>query len=141
MPAERVGYAVVGLGSIAQTAVLPAFAHSKKARLAAVVSRDRNKAEKLGRTFGARGIYTYGGFDECLENPQVEAVYVATPPGEHEAYTVRAAQAGRHVLCEKPLAASVQQARNMVDTCRRNKVQLMTAYRKYFEPASVTLKN
>jgi predicted dehydrogenase len=137
---ERVGYAVVGLGSISQTAVLPAFAHSKKARLAAVVSGDRTKAEKLGRKFGATGIYTYDSFDECLRDSQVEAVYVATPPGEHEAYTVQAAQAGRHVLCEKPLAASAQQARNMVDSCRRSKVQLMTAYRKYFEPASVMLK-
>ncbi len=62
-------------------------------------------------------------------------------PGEHEKYAVAAAKAGKHVLCEKPLAATVKQARNMVDTCRRNKVQFMTAYRKYFEPSSVTLKN
>src|SRR5215471_13841375 len=112
--AEHVGYAVVGLGSISQTAVLPAFAHSKKAWLAAVVSGDRKKAEKLGREFGARGVYTYDGLDECLRYKQVEAVYIATPPGEHEAYTVQAAETGKHVLCEKPLAASVQQARNMV---------------------------
>src|SRR5262249_15139410 len=69
-----------------------------------------------------------------------EAVYVATPPGEHEKYTVGAARAGKHVLCEKPLAATVEQGRNMVDACRKNNVQLMTAYRKYFEPSSVMLK-
>jgi predicted dehydrogenase len=70
----------------------------------------------------------------------VEAVYIATPPGAHEQYAVAAAQAGKHVLCEKPLAATVQQARNMVDACRRHKVQLMTAYRKYFEASTTTLK-
>jgi predicted dehydrogenase len=137
----RVGYAVVGLGSISQVAVLPAFAHSRKARLVAVVSGDKKKALKLAEEFEARQAFTYDNFAECLSNPQVEAVYVATPPGEHEKYAVAAAKAGKHVLCEKPLAASVKQARNMVETCRRNKVQFMTAYRKYFEPSSVTLKN
>jgi predicted dehydrogenase len=138
---KRVGYAVVGLGSISQVAVLPAFAHSKKARLVAVVSGDKEKALKLAEQFKAGQAFTYDKFAECLSNPEVEAVYIATPPGEHEKYAVAAAKAGKHVLCEKPLAATVKQARSMVETCRRNKVQFMTAYRKYFEPSSVTLKN
>jgi predicted dehydrogenase len=138
---KRVGYAVVGLGSISQVAVLPAFAHSKKAKLVAVVSGDKNKAGKIAKQFKAGHAFTYDQFAQCLSNPAVEAVYVATPPGEHEKYAVAAAKAGKHVLCEKPLAATVKQARNMVETCRRNKVQFMTAYRKYFEPSSVTFKN
>ena len=129
-----------GLGSISQVAVLPAFAHSKKAKLVAVVSGDKEKARKLAQQFKASHAYSYDEFAECLKNPQVEAVYIATPPGEHEKYAVLAAKAGKHVLCEKPLAATVQQARNMVATCRRNKVQFMTAYRKYFEPSTVMLK-
>jgi predicted dehydrogenase len=137
---KRVGYAVVGLGSISQVAVLPAFAHSKKAKLVAVVSGDKSKAGKLAEQFRAGHAFSYGELSECLGNPEVEAVYIATPPGEHEKYAVAAAKAGKHVLCEKPLAASVKQARNMVETCRRNKVQFMTAYRKYFEPSSVRLK-
>jgi predicted dehydrogenase len=137
---KRVGYAVVGLGSISQVAVLPAFAHSKKAKLVAVVSGDKSKAGKLAKQFRAGHAFSYGQLSECLSNPEVEAVYVATPPGEHEKYAVAAAKAGKHVLCEKPLAATVKQARNMVDACRRNKVQFMTAYRKYFEPSSVRLK-
>lgn len=139
-PVKRVGYAVVGLGSIAQVAVLPAFAHSENAELIAVVSGDIAKAEKLGQEFKAHQAYSYRDFVECLKNSEVEAVYIATPPGEHEKYAVAAAKAGKHVLCEKPLAATVQQARKMVDACRRNKVQFMTAYRKYFEPSTVTLK-
>jgi len=138
---KRIGYAVVGLGSISQVAVLPAFAHSKKSKLVAVVSGDKKKAEKFAEQFKANHAYSYTEFAECLRNPQVDAVYIATPPGEHEKYTVEAAKAGKHVLCEKPLSATVQQARNMVAACRRNKVQFMTAYRKYFEPSSVTLKN
>src|ERR1700721_2464912 len=138
---KRVGYAVVGLGSISQVAVLPAFTHSKKAKLIAVVSGDKNKAAKYAQEFNAAQSCTYAEFSQCLDNPQVEAVYIATPPGEHEKYAVAAARAGKHVLCEKPLAATVKQARNMGETWRRNKVQFMTAYRKYFEPSSVTLKN
>ena len=137
---KRVGYAVVGLGSISQVAVLPAFAHSKKAKLIAVVSGDKTKAAKYAKDFNAAQACTYDEFSQCLDNPQVEAVYIATPPGEHEKHAVAAAQAGKHVISEKPLAATVQQARNMVNTCRRNKVLFMTAYRKYFEPSSVMLK-
>jgi predicted dehydrogenase len=139
-PIKKVGYAVVGLGSIAQVAVLPAFAHSENAELIAVVSGDKTKAEKLANEFKAQRAFSYSEFADCLKYPAVEAVYIATPPGEHEKYAVSAAKAGKHVLCEKPLAATVQQARKMVDACRRNKVQFMTAYRKYFEPSTVTLK-
>ncbi|HST11431.1 MAG TPA: Gfo/Idh/MocA family oxidoreductase [Terriglobales bacterium] len=139
-PGKKVGYVVVGLGSISQVAVLPAFAHSEHAELVALVSGDKAKAEKLAQNFKARHAYSYVEYADCLKNPEVEAIYIATPPGEHEKYAVAAARAGKHVLCEKPLAANVQQARKMVDACRRNKVQFMTAYRKYFEPSTVTLK-
>src|SRR5579872_1864840 len=130
---ERVGFAVVGLGAISQQAVLPAFANSEKARLVAVVSGDREKAERLARQFGAGHHYHYAEYAECLKNPTVEAVYIATPPGEHEKYAVAAARAGNHVLCEKPLATTVDSCRRMIEACRKNGVQFMTAYRKFFE--------
>jgi predicted dehydrogenase len=75
-----------------------------------------------------------------LANPEVEAVYVATPQGEHARLTIQAAQAGKHVLCEKPLAATVEQSAQMVKACQNNSVLLMTAYRKYFEPGTRFLK-
>jgi len=137
---QRVGYAVVGLGAISEQAVLPAFAHSKSAKLVAVVSGDNEKAKRLAGDFHAGASYTYKDFAACLKNPDVEAVYIATPPGEHERYTVQAARAGKHVLCEKPLAASIAQTKRMLAACHDNAVQLMTAYRKYFEPGSVALK-
>jgi predicted dehydrogenase len=138
--AKSIGFAVVGLGSIARDAVLPAFAHSKHAALVAVVSGDKRKANRFAKNFHASHAYSYEEFHRCLNDPSVDAVYIATPPGEHEKYVVAAARAGKHVLCEKPLAATVRQARNMVNTCHRNHVLFMTAYRKYFEPSSLLLK-
>jgi predicted dehydrogenase len=137
---ERVGFAVIGLGSIAQSSVLPAFANCKKAKLVALVGRDTKKALQLARKFNARFHYSSDQFSECLANPKVAAVYLATPQGEHAALTIRAARAGKHVLCEKPLAARLEQSASMVEACRRAGVLLMTAYRKYYEPSTVYLK-
>ena len=137
---KRVGFAVVGLGSISQGAVLPAFRHSKKAKLVAVVSGDLKKARRLAARFGAGASYTYDQYEKCLANPDVEAVFIATDNGTHLRYSVRAAEAGRHVLCEKPMATTADECREMIQACRENKVRLMIAYRKYFEPASLALK-
>jgi predicted dehydrogenase len=137
---RQVGFAVVGLGSIAEVAILPAFAHSANAHLTALVSSSKTKADNLAKKFDTAKTYTYKEIDSCLANPEVEAVYIATPPGERERYAVRAAEAAKHVICEKPLAATVAEGRRIVESCRRNKVQLMTAYRKYYEPSSLMLK-
>jgi len=131
---------VIGLGAIAQSSILPAFSRCKKARLVALVSRDKKKAESLAREFGASALYSNEEYDACLANPDIAAIYVATPPGLHREFTVRAARAGKHVLCEKPLAATAEQSFEMVETCRKAGVLLMTAYRKYFEPSSLYLK-
>ncbi len=131
----------MGLGAIAQNAVLPAFSHSKKARLVALVSRNSGKAARLAKKSARCASYSVDQFAQCLANSEVDAVYVATPPGEHEQFTVDAARAGKHVLCEKPLAASVEQSGRMVRACEQHGVLLMTAYRKYFEPSTLFLKN
>lgn len=137
---QRIGFAVVGLGNIAQSAVLPAFSNSKRARVDAVVSRDKKKAIRLARQFGAKAAYSNDEYANCLLDPGIAAVYIATPQGEHEAPALQAAAAGKHVLCEKPLAATVEQAARMIAACREHNVLLMTAYRKYFEPSTLYLK-
>jgi len=137
---RRVGYAVVGLGSIAEISVLPAFANSKKSRLVALVSHDLARAKQLGAKFGVGNCYAYENYDQCLDRSDVEAVFVASVNGAHAEQTIRAAAAGKHVLCEKPLANTVEDCRRMVEACRAGRVYLMTAYRKYFEPGSVALK-
>jgi predicted dehydrogenase len=141
MPAShRVGYAVVGLGRFAECAILPAFRHSRKAKLVAVVSGDERKARRLATKFGASDYYTYEDYPLCLAHPQVEAVYIATHNAGHTEFTVRAAAASRHVLCEKPMANTVEECQQMIDACRTHQVRLMIAYRKYFEPGSLALK-
>jgi predicted dehydrogenase len=124
-------YAVVGLGHIAQVAVLPAFAHAKKnSVLAAIVSDDPAKRRALSKKYKAQG-FTYDQYEECLE--LVDAVYVALPNSLHAEYTIRAANAGVHVLCEKPLAVTADECEQMIEACRENRVKLMVAYRLHFE--------
>jgi predicted dehydrogenase len=138
--APKVGFAVVGLGAIAQSSVLPCFARSKKVVLAALVGRDKKQAGRLARKYKVHAFYGADEYSACLANPEIAAVYIATPPGEHPKLTIQAADAGKHVLCEKPLAARLEQSAQMVDACRRNGVLLMTAYRKHFEPSCLYLK-
>ena len=137
---KPVGYAVIGLGGFAQRAILPGFRHSKKAQLLALVSGDGSKAKRLAAKFGAVAAYTYDELPACFANPELEAVYIATHNGGHAPFAIRAANAGKHVLCEKPMANSVEECRRMIEACRAADVRLMIGYRKYFEPASLELK-
>ena len=131
---------MVGLGAIAQGAVLPAFRHAKTVRIVALVGRDKGKAEKLARKYKVQEAYGAEEFGACLENPEVDAVYLATPQSEHWSASIAAARAGKHVLCEKPLAVNSEQSAEMVRVCEECGVQLMTAYRKYYEPSALHLK-
>ena len=135
--ARVVRFAVVGLGNFAQTAILPAFANaSKQAKLAAIVTGDAEKAAKLSRKYRTPAI-DYESFDELCNSGEIDAVYIALPNSQHRDYTVRAAQAGMHVLCEKPLAYSVQDAEAMIKACKSANVFLMTAYRLHFEAGNL----
>src|SRR4029079_3125553 len=130
--ATPIRYGVVGLGHIAQVAVLPAFAHARRnSQLTAVVSDDRTKRRELTRRYRLDHAFTYEEFDECLR--VVDAVYIALPNSMHAEYSVRAARAGVHVLCEKPMAATVEECRRMIGACRKANVKLMIAYRLHFE--------
>jgi glucose-fructose oxidoreductase len=134
MPARRpaIRYAVVGLGHIAQVAVLPAFAHAaRNSRLTALVSGDAAKRRALARKYRLEDVFSYDEYDQCLD--RVDAVYIALPNSMHADYTVRAAEAGVHVLCEKPMAVTADECRRMIDACRANGVKLMIAYRLHFE--------
>jgi predicted dehydrogenase len=134
-----VGFAVLGLGALAQTAILPAFRNTQQAELIAVVSRDSEKARRVASSHGVP--YAYGSLEDCLANPLVEAVYIATPPGRHLPEADAVARAGRHVLCEKPLAMTAAEAAEMVATCAQQPVLLMTAYRKCFEASMVFVRD
>jgi len=133
---RQIGYAVAGLGHIAQTAVLPAFKNARNSRLVALISNDEEKREKLARKYRCDA-YSYDDYEECLGRDDVDAVYIALPNTMHAEYTVRAAQAGAHVLCEKPMATSESDCRRMIGACDDAGVRLMIAYRLHFEPANL----
>jgi predicted dehydrogenase len=131
-----VRYAVVGLGHIAQVAVLPAFAHARgNSRLVAVVSGDAVKRREVARRYRLDHAFGYDDYDACLE--QVDAVYIALPNSQHAEYAVRAARAGVHVLCEKPMAVTTAECGRMIAACARHRVKLMVAYRLHFEEVNL----
>ena len=112
--------------------MLPAFAHARRnSRLTAVVSGDRTKRREIAKRYRLDRAFNYDEFDECLRS--VDAVYIALPNSLHAEYTIRAARAGVHVLCEKPMAVTADECRQMTAACRRAGVKLMIAYRLHFE--------
>jgi len=131
-------YAVIGLGWIAQSAVLPAFARARRnSKLEALVSDDDTKLKVLGRKYKVDKLYSYDELDRCLADPELDAVFIALPNTMHRTYTEAAARAGKHVLCEKPMAMTEQDCRSMIDTCKNADVRLMVAYRLHFEKANL----
>jgi predicted dehydrogenase len=116
--------------------LLRAFGECKKARPVALVSGDRSKATTVARQYGIReqNLYDYKTFDRLRDNPDVEVVYVVVPNGLHREFTVRAAQAGKHVLCEKPMATNSRECEEMIEACQKAQRRLMVAYRIQYEP-------
>lgn len=135
---EAVRYAVIGLGHIAQAAVLPAFKHAKRnSILAALVSGEEKKLKQLGRRYGVQRLCGYDDVDELFASGEIDAVYIALPNDMHKEYTVRAARAGLHVLCEKPMAVTTHECEEMIRATRKANVKLMIAYRLHFEKANL----
>jgi predicted dehydrogenase len=135
--ARKVRYAVVGLGKIAQEAVLPAFLHARRnTQLVGLVSQDRRKMQRLARKYRAAHTWTYEEYADCLQSGAIDAVYIALPNSMHCEFAVRAADAGIHVLCEKPLALNEKECAAMIAAAETNGVKLMTAYRLHFERAN-----
>lgn len=134
---DQVRYAVVGLGWIAQEVILPAFKDARHSQLAALVTDDPHKAKELAKKYGVTQIFDYSGYDRLLRSGAIDAVYIALPNNMHKDFTVRAAQAGIHVLCEKPMADTVAECEDMIRAAGQNRVKLMIAYRLHFEPANL----
>ncbi|MBK9307935.1 MAG: Gfo/Idh/MocA family oxidoreductase [Nitrospira sp.] len=130
-------YAVVGLGHIAQSSVLPAFAHAKNSKLEALISDDPRKLKYLGRQYGVTHQASYSQYEKCLKEGAIDAVYIALPNSLHCEYAVRAALAGVHVLCEKPMAVTEQECRKMIQAAEKADVKLMIAYRLHFDKANM----
>ncbi len=132
---RRVRYAVVGLGHLAQVAVLPAFKSAANSELFALVSGDAEKLQKLGKKYAIDHLYSYDDYSRALSN--VDAVYLVLPNHLHREYAVRAAAAGVHVLCEKPMAVTSQDCQAMIEAAEQNHAKLMVAYRLHFEAGNL----
>jgi glucose-fructose oxidoreductase len=141
LPGKKVGWAIVGLGQLSINQILPAFARCKKSRVTALVSGRPPKAQHLAQVYGvdAKNIYDYDDFDTIAKNPGIEAVYVVLPNSMHAEYTIRALKAGKHVLCEKPMATTVQDCEAMIEAARAASRKLMIGYRLRYEPFNQAL--
>ena len=133
---DKLGVALVGLGNYATNQLAPALGHTQQCRLAGIVTGTPAKADiwsqqyKIPRTH----IYNYQTFDRIADNEDIDIVYVVLPNAMHAEYTIRAAEAGKHVICEKPMAISSQECEAMIAACEKAGVKLAIGYRLHFEP-------
>lgn len=141
-PDKRLGYAVVGLGHLALEEVLPALSNCKKSRLVALVSGSPEKMKKVALQYGisSENCYTYQIFDQLKNNASVNIIYIILPNGLHKEYVIRGAKAGKHILCEKPMANTAEECREMIAACKQPQVKLMVAYRIQFQPHNRKLR-
>src|ERR1700710_1195353 len=117
LPLDRqLGFAVVGLGKLALGEIMDAFTPARRAKVTALVSGNRDKALRVAARYGVpeSGIYDYENFDRIAGNPNVDVVYIVLPNALHRQFAERAFRAGKHVLCEKPMATSVADCEAMI---------------------------
>jgi predicted dehydrogenase len=138
---RKVGFALVGLGKLALEQLVPALKKTRFCRLTALVSGHADKARRVAGENGVpeKNIYSYETFDRIADNRDVDVVYVVLPNSMHAEYTVRAARAGKHVYCEKPMAISSRQCQEMIAACKKAGRQLGIAYRLHFEPHNLEM--
>ncbi len=135
-PDKKLGVALVGLGSLSTHQIAPALQHTKYCRLAGIVTGTPAKAEtwKAQYNIPDRSIYNYDTMEKMADNPDIDIVYVVTPNALHAEHTLKAANAGKHVLCEKPMEATSEKCQQMIDACKQAGRQLAIAYRCRFDP-------
>jgi glucose-fructose oxidoreductase len=133
---EKLGIALVGLGYYSTDVLAPALQLTEKCYLAGIVTGSPDKAESWKKKYNIpeKNVYNYQNFDSIANNPDIDVVYIVLPPSMHREYVVRAAKAGKHVFCEKPMAPSVVDCQAMIKACKDNKVQLAIGYRCQHDP-------
>src|SRR5882762_8544378 len=135
---KQVGWGLIGCGDIAQKRIAPAIRDSPSSELIAVNRAQTELAAAFAKQFGARRWYL--DWKKLLRDEEIDAVYIATPVHLHGAQAIAAAEAGKHVLCEKPMAMNARECDQMIEACRTNKVKLGVAYYRHFYPVVERLK-
>jgi predicted dehydrogenase len=138
---RTLGVALVGLGNYSTHQLAPALEQTRNCRLAGIVTGTPTKAEKWKRKYRIpdKNIYNYQNFDSIRDNPDIDIVYVVLPNSMHAEFTIRAAAAGKHVICEKPMAISVKECEQMIAACKKADRLLSIGYRLHFEPHNLTM--
>lgn len=133
---DRLGIALVGLGYYSTDLLAPALQQTKHCYLAGIVTGTPAKAEAWKKKYNIpdKNIYNYDTFDSIANNPDIDVIYVVLPPSMHREYVIRAANAGKHVWCEKPMAMNAKECQDMIDACKKNKRSLAIGYRLQHEP-------
>lgn len=133
---KKLGIALVGLGSYAKNQLAVALAQTDNCYLAGIVTGTPSKAEEWKRKYNIpeKNIYNYRTFDQIADNKDIDIIYIVLPNSMHHEYVLRAAKAGKHVMCEKPMSVSVKEAEEMIKACKDAGVQLGIGYRLHFEP-------
>jgi glucose-fructose oxidoreductase len=139
--ARKLGVALLGLGDYAESQLAPALEKTQHCVLRGIVTGTPSKVETWQRKYSIpdANVYDYNTLSRIANNPEIDVVYVVTPTALHEKYTVMAAEAGKHVWCEKPMAMNVAECQRMIDACRKNHVQLAIGYRMHHEPNTQTV--
>jgi glucose-fructose oxidoreductase len=133
---KKAGIALVGLGYYSSELLAPALQETSVAYLAGIVTgtMDNEKLWTEKYNIPKRNIYNYQNFDEIAGNRDIDIIYIVLPNSMHKEFTIRAARAGKHVICEKPMALNVQECIEMIEECRKNNVGLSIGYRMHYEP-------
>ena len=140
---RKLGVALVGLGGYSTYQLAPALQQTKYCYLAGIVTGTPAKEKTWARKYGidARSIYNYQNFDEIANNPAIDIVYVVLPNAMHAEFCIRAARAGKHVICEKPMAMNVAECDEIIKACKEAGVKLGMGYRLHSEPYTQKLKS
>lgn len=132
----KLGIALVGLGKYSEGQLAPALKETQHCYLAGIVTGSKEKAEKWTKdhNLSQTNVYNYSNFDEISDNSDIDIIYIVLPNAMHEEFVIRAAKAGKHIICEKPMAITVEQCDRMIAACREAGVMLSIGYRLHFEP-------
>jgi predicted dehydrogenase len=133
---QKLGWAVVGLGQLALGQIMPAFGQCELSEPRALVSGHPDKARHVARAYGIDqdAIYNYDNYEKIASDDRIDVIYIALPNSMHAEFTVAALKAGKHVLCEKPMATSIADCQRMIETADEQDRRLMIAYRLHYEP-------
>ncbi|MEO5599647.1 MAG: Gfo/Idh/MocA family oxidoreductase [Cyclobacteriaceae bacterium] len=138
---KNLGVALVGLGSYSEKQLAPALKETKHCDLVGVVSGDSEKLKKWSRQYNLKekNLYGYDNFDNIKSNDDIDIVYIVLPNSMHAEFVIRGAEAGKHVICEKPMANNIEDCERMIEVCREAGVKLSMGYRLHFDPFNLEM--